>query len=369
MKNQDPGILVLSDGTIFEGVSIGQKGHVCGEVVFNTAQTGYQEVLTDPSYTEQLIVFTQPHIGNVGINSEDMESDRIFANGIIMHSVSEVASNWRSEETLQNFLKKQQLIAISEIDTRALTHHLRHFGSQSGCIMTGDIDYNQALNYAKSFSGLLGKDLVQEVTTKKSYTFGQHKTDSHHIVVYDYGVKRSILKCLSSLDCSVTIVPATTKAEDVLALKPDGIVLSNGPGDPSACTYAIETIKSLLKNEIPIMAICLGHQLLALASGAQTKKMAFGHHGANHPIQHIKNSTVSISNQNHGFVVSEENLPKCLSVTHRSLFDSTIAGIERLDVPAFGFQGHPEAGPGPVELTLLFKQFKFMIEVNYAQKN
>ena len=369
MKNQDLGILVLSDGTFFEGISVGQKGHAFGEIVFNTAQTGYQEVLTDPSYAEQLIVFTQPHIGNVGINSEDMESDRVFANGIIMRSISEVASNWRSEETLQNFLIKQQLIAISEIDTRALTHHLRQFGSQSGCIMTGDIDYNQALNYAKSFSGLLGKDLVQKVTIKEPYIFGQHKTDPYHIVVYDFGVKRSILNCLADLDCAITIVPATTKAEAILALKPNGIVLSNGPGDPSACTYAIEAVKSLLKNKIPIMAICLGHQLLALASGAKTKKMDFGHHGTNHPIRHIKNNTISISSQNHGFVVSEENLPACLSVTHRSLFDSTISGIERLDVPAFGFQGHPEAGPGPVELTMLFKQFKSMIEVSHVKKN
>lgn len=369
MKSQEPGILVLSDGAVFEGTSIGQKGQVCGEIVFNTAQTGYQEILTDPSYADQLIVFTQPHIGNVGINSSDMESDRVFANGVIMRNASEVASHWRSEETLGNFLKKQKIIAISEIDTRALTHHLRQFGSQSACMMAGDIDESKALNDAKKFSGLLGKDLVQKVTTKETYFFGTHKTDLYHIVVYDFGVKRSILNCLADLECAVTVVPATTKAEAVLGLKPNGIVLSNGPGDPSACVYAIEAVKSLLNNKIPIMAICLGHQLLALASGAKIKKMDFGHHGVNHPIQHIKNNTVSISSQNHGFVVSEESLPTCLNITHRSLFDGSIAGIERGDAPAFGFQGHPEAGPGPVELKKLFKQFKSMIEVSHAKKN
>ncbi len=361
----NPGILVLSDGAFFEGVSVGHAGHVSGEVVFNTAQTGYQEVLTDPSYTEQLIVFTQPHIGNVGVNSFDMESDRIFAKGAIMRNISTIASNWRAENTLQNFLKEQKFIALSEIDTRALTHHLRQFGSQSGCIMTGNIDYEKAHQYAKNYSGLLGKDLVQEVTTKKSYSWGQQK-NKHHIVVYDFGVKRSILNCLSKLNCAVTIVPAMTSVEEIVSLKPNGIVLSNGPGDPAACTYAIDAIKKLLIYKIPMMAICLGHQLLALASGAQTQKMIFGHHGANHPIQDMNTCVVSISSQNHGFVVSEENLPSCLNVTHRSLFDSTIAGIERTDTPAFGFQGHPEAGPGPIELTLLFKQFKSMIEKSYA---
>ena len=367
MENSASGILVLADGTCFQGVSVGHTGMVSGEVVFNTSQTGYQEVLTDPSYAEQLIAFTQPHIGNVGINEADMESDRIFAKGAIMHSLSSLASNWRAENTLLHFLKEQNIVAISEIDTRALTHHLRKFGSQSGCVMTGEVDYDLALIHAQNFAGLKGKDLVKEISTKNSYAWGTGKKDFYHVVVCDFGVKRSILNCLSDLGFAVTVVPATTNIKTILALKPNGVVLSNGPGDPAACGYAIEITKSLLLHQIPMMAICLGHQLLALASGAKTEKMAFGHHGANHPIKNLKNNSVYISSQNHGFVVSDDHLPSCLNVTHRSLFDNSIAGIERIDVPAFGFQGHPEAGPGPIELTHLFTQFKSMIEVCYAK--
>lgn len=374
------GILVLADGTIFEGVGVGQPGHVAGEVVFNTAQTGYQEILTDPSYTEQIIVFTQPHIGNVGVNPCDMESDRIFAKGTVMRSFSHTMSNWRAKETLENFLKKQNVIAISDVDTRGLTQHLRTHGSQPGCIMIGNSDVQQALHHAQNFPALAGRDLVNEVTTDKSYSwhtgswqkelkaiYSADKSEPYHIVVYDFGVKRSILNALIDRGCRVTVVPAYTEAKQILALKPDGLILSNGPGDPAACGSIIANIKELLKQAIPLMAICLGHQLLALASGATTKKMAFGHHGANHPILALKTGAVSISSQNHGFVVAEESLPACLRVTHRSLFDETIAGIERIDLPAFGFQGHPEAGPGPMELTMLFDHFISLIKVTYAK--
>ncbi len=365
----EPGVLVLADGTVFEGVSVGPLGHVCGEVVFNTAQTGYQEIMTDPSYAEQLIVFTQPHIGNVGVNTVDMESDRVFAKGAIMRSFSQVASNWRSETTLTDFFETHQVIAVSDIDTRALTHHLREHGSQAGCLMTGDIDVSHALQQAKQFNGLEGRDLAKTVTTDKPYIFSQSSAKGFHLVVYDFGVKRSILTCLANLGCHVTVVPAETSAQAVLALNPDGVVLSNGPGDPAACTYAISAIKTLLQQAIPMMAICLGHQLLALASGASTKKMKFGHHGANHPVQTLQNKMVAISSQNHGFVVDQENLPTCLEITHHSLFDGSIAGIKRKDVPAFGFQGHPEAGPGPTELTDLFVQFIALLEVSHAKAN
>jgi carbamoyl-phosphate synthase small subunit len=364
MKNLIPGILMLADGTLFEGISVGEAGHICGEVVFNTAQTGYQEILTDPSYAQQIIAFTQPHIGNTGVNVSDRESNRVFAKGVIMRSFSHHASNWRSEETLQTFLQKQKIISVSDIDTRALTHHLRQFGSQSGCLMTGHIDVKQALDYARCFSGLSGKDLAREVTTSKPYHWPKNpeNSKSYHIIAYDFGIKHGILNCLADRGCAVTVVPATTTARQVLALKPDGIVLSNGPGDPAACTDAIEAIQYLLKSGIPIMGICLGHQLLALASGAVSEKMRFGHHGANHPVQSLKTGCVAISSQNHGFVVSGEHLPSCLSITHRSLFDGSIAGIERRDVPAFGFQGHPEAGPGPLESRELFDYFIDLIE-------
>lgn len=373
-----PGILVLADGTVFEGISVGDRGTVCGEVVFNTAQIGYQEVLTDPSYAQQLIVFTQPHIGNVGINHVDMESRQIFAKGVIMRSMSSMTNHWQAKESLEAFLKKQAIIGLSDIDTRALTHHLRQFGSQSGCISSGD-DINIVLAHqlAKNFTGLSDSDLTQQVTIKNSYTLETKETKTENatpIVVIDFGVKQSILDALLKLNTVITVVPATTTVENILALSPKGIVLSNGPGDPAACLAAIENIKILLKTGIPIMGICLGHQLLGIASGAKTTKMTVGHHGANHPIQCLETKKVFVSSQNHGFVIAESPLPNSLEITHRSLFDHTIAGIKRTDVPAFGFQGHPEAGPGPLDLTYLFKQLLSMIktiktEVNNAKKN
>lgn len=382
MKNS--AVLVLADGSIFEGISVGAPGQVCGEVVFNTAQTGYQEILTDPSYTEQIIVFTQPHIGNVGVNTFDMESSRVWLSGAVMRSFSSVASNWRSEETLANFLQKHKVIAISEVDTRALTQHLRTHGSQPGCIMAGEVDLKRALHYAQNYSSMAGKNLAEVVTTPNIYQWEKGTSDNkwsntqqilpestqQHIVVYDFGVKHNILRYLVDLACRVTVVSANTTAEEVLALQPDGIMLSNGPGDPAACLEIIDQIKILLTKGIPIFGICLGHQLLALASGAQTKKMIFGHHGANHPVVCLATGTVAISSQNHGFVVAEETLPTCLQITHRSLFDNTIAGITRTDIPAFSFQGHPEASPGPTELTHLFNRFIVLIsEVAHAKKN
>lgn len=362
-------VLVLADGTIFEGISVGAHGLQCGEVVFNTAQTGYQEILTDPSYAGQLITFTYPHIGNVGVNAADMESHRVFANGILMRSFSHTASNWRAEETLEHFLKRQNIFAISEIDTRALTHHLAQHGSEAACMMTGKIDIKKATAAAKHFKALPATDLVKLVTTNQPYSLRHGHANAYHIVVYDFGVKKSILKALFTRGCDLTVIPADTRADQVIALKPDGIVLSNGPGDPTLCTYAISAIKALLQQGLPIMGICLGHQLLALASGAIIKKMRFGHHGANHPIKTLATHKVAISSQNHGYVAVDENLPPCLQVTHRSLFDGTIAGIKRIDVPAFGFQGHPEAGPGPADLNILFDDFISLLEVSCAKAN
>lgn len=358
-----PGVLVLADGTVFTGISVGKLGFTCGEVIFNTAQTGYQEILTDPSYAKQILVFTQPHIGNVGVNFADMESHHAHVQGLIMRSFSHVTSNWRAQDSLSNFLQKENVIALSEVDTRALTLHLRQFGSQAGCIMTKNIDYQVAHEKAKKFAGLLGKDLVKNVTTKYIYSWEdkqvkEKKKDlSFHVVVYDFGVKHSILRCLADKGCFITVVPATTSVDEVLALNPHGVVLSNGPGDPVACQYAIEATKIFLKHKLPIMGICFGHQILALASGASIKKMMFGHHGSNHPILSLQDGSVAISSQNHGFVVADESLPPCLAVTHRSLFDNSIAGLKRVDVPAFGFQGHPEANPGPCELSHLFDRF------------
>lgn len=364
MSPTRPALLVLADGYSFEGEGVGADGSVCGEVVFNTAQTGYQEVLTDPSYANQIIVFTQPHIGNVGVNQKDMESEQVHAKGMIVKSLSSIASNWRAESTLENFLQENNVFVLTDIDTRALTQHLRQHGSQAGCLMIGAIDYENAFIQARQFATTLEKDLVKTVTTSATYHLGeQNKT---HVVVYDFGVKRSILQQLINAGCYLTVVPATTPAEKVLALKPDGVVLSNGPGDPGICDYAIQAIQILLTSKIPLLGICLGHQLMALASGAKTKKMIFGHHGVNHPIKDLKTGEVFISSQNHGYVVDDEALPSCLSVTHRSLFDQTIAGLSRNDIPAFGFQGHPEAGPGPLELTALFIQFKTLMEPQHV---
>jgi len=371
-----PAILALADGTKFRGTSIGVKGSVVGEVVFNTSMTGYQEILTDPSYTEQIITFTYPHIGNTGINLEDMESKKVCAKGLIIRDLPITYSSFRATMSLSNYLNEQKIVGISGIDTRALTQHLRVNGAQSGCIMAGAIDEVEAIKKAKSFKGIAGMDLASVVSTPKKYIFkegewelglGYQKVSKfkYHVVAYDFGIKRNILRMLTSRGCKVTVVPAKLSAREVLALKPDGVFLSNGPGDPEPCDYAINNIKIIMKKKLPLFGICLGHQLLALASGAKTSKMKFGHHGANHPVQDIKTGRVFITSQNHGFTVDSSSLPKVMKATHISLFDKTLQGISRIDVPAFGFQGHPEASPGPSEMDYLFDQFiKMMIKGN-----
>jgi carbamoyl-phosphate synthase small subunit len=365
MKKQ--GLLALESGELFWGESVGADGQFVGEVIFNTAMTGYQEILTDPSYAEQMICFTYPHIGNVGVNSEDQESLKIWAGGVIMKELSQGFSNWRAKGDLQQMLKQQNTVALAGIDTRKLTHLLRKKGSLNGCIMGGAVDPDFALKQAKAFSGLNGKDLAKEVTCWASHQLGS--AEDFHVVVLDFGVKQAILQNLIDVGCRLTIVPAQTTASEIAQLNPHGVVLSNGPGDPAACLDAISTIQTILEMEIPLFGICLGHQLLALASGASTVKMECGHHGANHPIQELETGKVFISSQNHGFVVEKTNLPPCLEVTHTSLFDGTVAGVKRKDKPAFSFQGHPEASPGPHELKLLFNQFITLMENTYAKKN
>lgn len=361
------GLLMLEDGTFFLGESVGAEGFFVGEVIFNTSMTGYQEILTDPSYAQQIISFTYPHIGNTGMNHEDQESLRIWSGGVVMKELSKTPSNWRATGDLQSALQSQNIIAISGVDTRKLTHILREKGSLNACMMGGSVDPAFALTQARAFTGLSGKDLAKEVSC---ITAHEWKAESpFHVVVLDFGVKNSILQQLIASGCHLTIVPARTTAKEVLKLKPHGIFLSNGPGDPSACAYAIEAIQTLLETEIPIFGICLGHQLLALASGGRTVKMDNGHHGANHPVQELNSGKVFISSQNHGFVVEEKNLPSCLDITHRSLFDGTIAGLVRNDKPAFSFQGHPEASPGPHELQLLFKRFATLMEHSHAETN
>ncbi|MGR9116003.1 MAG: glutamine-hydrolyzing carbamoyl-phosphate synthase small subunit [Gammaproteobacteria bacterium] len=364
-----PALLVLEDGTVFKGLSIGMDGCSVGEVVFNTSLTGYQEILSDPSYARQIITLTYPHIGNVGTTSEDNESSKVFASGLVIRDLPVLASNWRSEKNLQQYLLDNNVVAIAEIDTRKLTRLLRDKGAQRGCIMAGDsIDIEQAKSAIESFPGLKGMDLAKDVTVDKPYEWTEDiwhlgKGPTHaenltkHVVAYDFGVKRNILRLLANRGCRVTVVPATMPASEVLALNPDGVFLSNGPGDPEPCTYAIEAIKSILENKIPVFGICLGHQLLALASGAKTEKMKFGHHGANHPVQDKSTGRVMISSQNHGFAVNEASLPKNLKATFHSLFDGSLQGIERTDCPAFGFQGHPEASPGPQDVESLFDVF------------
>ena len=376
MSSKLPAILVLADGTKFRGTSIGIKGSVVGEVVFNTSMTGYQEILTDPSYTEQIITFTYPHIGNTGINLEDLESNKVCVKGLIIRDLPIAYSNFRAVMSLSEYLKEQKIVGISGIDTRALTQYLRANGAQSGCIMTGAINEKEAIKKAKSFKGIAGMDLASAVTTSKKYIakegewalgLGYQKIPKfkYHVVAYDFGMKRNILRMLTSRGCKVTVVPAKLSAKEVLALKPDGVFLSNGPGDPEPCDYAINNIKIIMEKKLPLFGICLGHQLLALASGAKTSKMKFGHHGANHPVQDIKTGRVFITSQNHGFTVEQSSLPKALKATHISLFDKTLQGISRVDVPAFGFQGHPEASPGPSEMDYLFDQFiKMMIKGN-----
>lgn len=364
-----PAILALQDGTVFHGTSIGADGQTIGEVVFNTAMTGYQEILTDPSYCRQIVTLTHPHIGNTGTNSDDMESDRIHASGLIIRDSTMLTSSWRTERSFSDFLKQGDTVAIADIDTRKLTRIIREKGAQSGCIMTGDQAVETAIEHARKFPGIAGMDLAKFVTTKEQYqwchgtTFGKparimsRRIAPYHVVAYDFGVKRNILRLLSDLDCRLTVVPATTPADEVMALGPDGIFLSNGPGDPEPCEYAIEAIAQFLEKKIPVFGICLGHQLLALAAGAKTEKMKFGHHGANHPVQDLKSGQVMITSQNHGFAVDEESLPDNVVTTHRSLFDGTLQGIAFKDLPAFSFQGHPEASPGPHDLLPLFERF------------
>ena len=366
-------VLALADGTIFRGTAIGADGQSVGEVVFNTALTGYQEILTDPSYAEQIVTLTYPHIGNVGVNSEDQESDRIWAAGLVIRDLPLLLSNFRSEQSLDQYLADRGIVGIADIDTRKLTRILRETGSQSGCIIAGDIDEQKAVEAAKKFPGLKGMDLAKQVTTNQAYQWQQTSWQlgqgfqeasefTFKVVAYDFGVKQNILRMLVDRGCDLTVVPAQTPASEVLAMNPDGVFLSNGPGDPEPCDYAIQAITELLQTDIPIFGICLGHQLLALASGANTEKMKFGHHGANHPVEDIADKTVMITSQNHGFAVAEEGLPSCLKATHRSLFDGSLQGIHRTDKPAFSFQGHPEASPGPHDAAPLFDHFIELME-------
>jgi carbamoyl-phosphate synthase small subunit len=365
-------LLALEDGSLFPGEGIGISGQSVGEVVFNTAMTGYQEILSDPSYARQIVTLTYPHIGNTGTTPEDMESGKVYATGLVIRDLPRRVSNWRSELPLADFLRKQKVVGIAGIDTRRLTRLLREKGAQNGCIVTveegGKIDKRVAVAAARAFDGLKGMDLAKVVTTKESYDWhegtwelgqGNRKNTATRfkVVAFDFGVKRNILRMLADRGCAVTVVPAKTKAADVLAMKPDGVFLSNGPGDPEPCTYAIEAIRAIVATQLPVFGICLGHQLLGLASGARTLKMKFGHHGANHPVVDVDSGRVMITSQNHGFAVDEDSLPSNLRVTHRSLFDGTIQGLARTDAPAFCFQGHPEASPGPHDVAPLFDHF------------
>ena len=364
-----PAVLALQDGTVFRGISVGAPGKTIGEVVFNTAMTGYQEILTDPSYCRQIVTLTYPHIGNTGTNSEDMESSRIHAAGLVIRDSSMLASSWRSERSFSDFLNAANTVAIADIDTRKLTRLLREKGAQSGCIMTGDIEPEIAIQHANKFPGIAGMDLAKFVTTQETYQwcygsdFGRgnrimsRRIAPHHVVVYDYGIKRNILRILSDLECRMTVVPATTPASEVLAFAPDGVFLANGPGDPEPCDYAIDAIREILDTQIPVFGICLGHQLLALATGAKTMKMKLGHHGANHPVEDLATGQVLITSQNHGFAVAADSLPDNVEITHVSLFDGSLQGIALKDRAAFGFQGHPEASPGPHDMLPMFERF------------
>ena len=364
-----PAILALEDGSIFKGIAIGATGQSSGEVVFNTSMTGYQEILTDPSYARQIVTLTYPHIGNTGTTSEDEESTQVWSAGLVIRDLPLLASSWRNEQPLDEYLKANNVVAIADIDTRRLTRILREKGAQNGCIMAGDdIDEAKALQAAMAFPGLKGMDLAKEVTVAQSYKWTESTWDlveGHRpagetpfkVVAYDFGVKRNILRMLVERGCDLTVVPAQTPASEVLAMSPDGVFLSNGPGDPEPCDYAITAIEEILVADVPVFGICLGHQLLALASGAQTEKMKFGHHGANHPVQDLDSSVVMITSQNHGFAVSEDGLPDTIRATHKSLFDGSLQGIERTDKSAFSFQGHPEASPGPHDVAPLFDRF------------
>lgn len=379
MSQNLPAILVLADGTVFRGTSIGASGAVAAEVVFNTSMTGYQEILTDPSYTKQIVTLTYPHIGNYGVNHEDVESGKVYASGLIIRDLPMAHSNFRSTQSLSEYLVANQVVAIADIDTRKLTRILREKGTQTGVIVAGEADEAKALSAAQAaigaFPGLAGMDLAKVVSCTQPYQFtegewalGQGFTkpasEQFHVVAFDYGVKRNILRMLVSRGCKVTVMPAQTSAKAVLALNPDGVFLSNGPGDPEPCDYAIAAIKTIVDQGVPTFGICLGHQLLALASGAKTLKMKFGHHGANHPVQDIETKRVYITSQNHGFAADATTLPANLKVTHVSLFDGSLQGIARTDKPAFSFQGHPEASPGPTEMSYLFDQFIEIMEKN-----
>lgn len=367
VSQANPAILVLADGTVFRGISIGSEGSSVGEVVFNTSMTGYQEILTDPSYCKQIIALTYPHIGNVGVNPEDVESRQVFASGLIIRDLSQTVSNWRSTHSLPEFLKANNVVAIADIDTRKLTRILREKGAQNGCIATGT-DVTAALAAARGFAGLAGMDLAKEVSCSKFYSWSQREWDlksgyaeiektQHHVVAYDFGVKHNILRKLSERGCKVTVVPAKTSPDEVMKFNPDGVFLSNGPGDPEPCDYAIAATKQFLKDGMPLFGICLGQQIMGLAVGARTMKMKFGHRGANHPVQDVQSKKVMITSQNHGFAVDINSLPHNAKVTHVSLFDGTLQGFELTDKPAFCFQGHPEASPGPQDVDYLFDRF------------
>jgi carbamoyl-phosphate synthase small subunit len=368
LSRAQPAILVLADGSVFSGQSIGADGVTSGEVVFNTALTGYQEILTDPSYSRQIVTLTCPHIGNTGVNAEDVEADRIHAAGLVVRDLPRLHSNFRAGQSLSGYLKRENIVAIADIDTRRLTRILRERGAQSGCIMAGAVDEAKARDAARAFPGLAGMDLARVVSAPAAYEwqetewklgrgYGRQTTPRFHVVAFDYGVKRNILRMLAERGCRLTVLPATATAEQALALKPDGIFLSNGPGDPEPCDYAIRAIGELVAVKIPTFGICLGHQLLALASGAKTVKMKFGHHGANHPVKDLDSGRVAITSQNHGFAVDPATLTANLRSTHVSLFDGSLQGIARTDAPAFSFQGHPEASPGPHDVGYLFDRF------------
>ncbi len=378
MADLDSAALVLADGTVFQGRSIGARGMAVGEVVFNTAMTGYQEILTDPSYFRQIVTLTYPHIGNTGVNGEDWESDRVYAAGLVVRDLPRLHSSWRSPQALDSFLKEQNVVAIADIDTRRLTRLLRSQGAQNGCLMAGEADAELALSEARDFPGLAGMDLAKVVTAQKPYEWSEGRWElgkgyrkieqpRFHVVAYDYGIKRNILRMLAERGSRVTVVPAQFPAKEILRMKPDGVFLSNGPGDPEPCDYAIEAIGEILDTTvIPVFGICLGHQLMGLASGAKTVKMKFGHHGANHPVKDLDTGRVVITSQNHGFAVDPATLPPNLRATHVSLFDGSLQGFARTDRPAFCFQGHPEASPGPHDIGYLFDRFAKMID---AKKN
>lgn len=382
MSKTIPAILVLADGTVFKGTSIGASGQAVAEVVFNTSMTGYQEILTDPSYTKQIVTLTYPHIGNYGVNAEDVESSQVYASGLIIRHLPLIHSNFRSTASLPEYLVENKIVAIAEIDTRKLTRILREKGAQTGAIIADYADEVQAVATAKQligeFPGLSGMDLAKVVSVKTGYAFQESEwalgqgyqaapASQFHVVAYDYGVKKNILRMLVARGCKVTVVPAQTSAEEVLAYQPDGVFLSNGPGDPAPCDYAIAAIKTIVESGKPTFGICLGHQLLALASGAKTIKMKFGHHGANHPVQDMESKRVYITSQNHGFAVDAPSLPSNVKTTHVSLFDGSLQGIARTDKPAFSFQGHPEASPGPTEMAYLFDRFIDLMKAHQAK--